>query len=534
MPSKNKVIVVGAGMGGLVSALLLALNGLEVTVVEQHEHAGGKMRQIDGVDSGPTVFTMRWILEQIFCKAGTSLAERLDLYQLDTLARHTWRPERGEQAKTLDLYASHERTVDAIGAFSGLGEARRFESFCTQARRIYQTLEGPYIRSERPSFLGLTKDLGVSGLSSLASLGPFASLWKNLGKQFQDQRLQQLFGRYATYCGASPWQAPATLMLIADVEMQGVWGVTGGMSRVAQVLAELAQEKGVNIRYRTCASELLVKNSRVCGLKVFCAEKSEFLDADTVIFNGDVSALSQGFLGDAARSAVPTQSVKNRLQKRSLSAVTYSMHAKTDGLRLAQHNVFFTSDYKQEFADVFEKGRLPRAGTVYLCAQDRNGFGVKTNADSAQERLLLLVNAPAVGDLASAHDVFNTKELEQCSQTHFNLLRECGLTIDLSSVTVTTPIQFNQLFPGTGGALYGQASHGWMNQFERMGATTRIPGLYLAGGSVHPGPGVPMAAMSGQLAAETVMANLGSTKKSGRVVIAGGISTRSAIAVNTV
>jgi 1-hydroxycarotenoid 3,4-desaturase len=528
----NKVIVVGAGMGGLVSALLLAVNGLDVTLVEQHSHAGGKMRQIDGVDSGPTVFTMRWILEQVFSKAGASIDERLDLYQLDTLARHTWKSGEGENPKTLDLYADHKRTVDAIGAFSGPDEARRFEKFCKEARRIYQTLEGPYIRSERPSFLGLTKDLRFSGLASLASLGPFASLWKNLGKQFQDPRLQQLFARYATYCGASPWQAPATLMLIADVEMQGVWGVTGGMSRVAQVLAELAQEKGVTIRYQTSATELMVQHSKVFGLMVSSAGQSEFLAADTVIYNGDVSALAQGFLGEAAKSAVPFESLEKRLRKRSLSAVTYSMHAKTSGMDLVQHNVFFTSNYKQEFSDVFSQGRLPRAGTVYLCAQDRNGVGVKTNSNSEQERLLMLINAPAVGDLASAQNAFNKKELELCSQTHFNLLQACGLTIDASSITVTTPIQFNQLFPGTGGALYGQASHGWMNQFERMGATTRISGLFLAGGSVHPGPGVPIAAMSGQLAAETVLANRGSTKRLGRVVIAGGMSTHSAIAVN--
>jgi 1-hydroxycarotenoid 3,4-desaturase len=530
--STTSVIVIGAGIGGLVCALLLSLRGLKVTVLEKELVPGGKMRQVNGVDSGPTVFTMRWVFEQIFSKAGVSLEDKLRLYKLDVLARHAWQPKSGATTQVLDLFADQKRSSDAIAKFSSPEEAKRFDAFCRQSRRIYQTLEAPYIRSERPSFVGITKDLGPRGLLALASLGPFASLWKNLGKHFQDPRLQQLFGRYATYCGASPWQAPATLMLIADVEMQGVWGVEGGMTEVAKVLASLAADRGVEFEYGKAVDEILIENGRAVGVQT--SEKQ--LKADAVIFNGDVSALAGGLLGAAAVSAVPKLSRATRIKKRSLSAVTYSVNAKTSGFDLAQHNVFFTDNYRQEFQDIFERQRIPRAGTVYVCAQDRGGKNSGTASQNANdfEKLLLLVNAPALGDLNQAQTAFSQKEISQCTLTHFNLLKACGLTIDQSSASIvtTTPMQFNHLFPATGGALYGQASHGWMNQFSRMGALSKIPGLYLVGGSVHPGPGVPMAAMSGQLAAETLMAHLDSTKKLHRVVIAGGMSMPSATVGN--
>jgi 1-hydroxycarotenoid 3,4-desaturase len=198
-----------------------------------------------------------------------------------------------------------------------------------------------------------------------------------------------------------------------------------------------------------------------------------------------------------------------------------SMHAKTSGFPLVRHNVFFNQDYRAEFEDIFDKRQLPAQGTVYVCAQDRNDMGL---ADPASERILCLVNAPADGDTHS----FNLSEIQACESSSLALMRRCGLEIDTSpqQVVRTLPQDFARLFPGSGGALYGQATHGWMSAFRRPSARSKVPGLYTAGGSVHPGPGVPMAAMSGRLAAATLMADLGLTKPSRRVVISGGMSMR--------
>ncbi len=413
------------------------------------------------------------------------------------------------------------RSADAIGDFAGADEARRFLAFCDEAKRLYTLLEGPYIRSERPTMASMTSDLGVRGLATLASLGPFATLWRSLGRHFKDDRLRQLFARYATYCGASPFAAPATLMLVAQVEMDGVWSVDGGMHAVARAVADLAEERGATLRYGVQCDEIVVRDGRACGVRL---HGGETLHADAVVFNGDVNALAQGLLGERAIGAA--KPVKPA--ERSLSAITWLAHTRAAGFDLAHHNVFFHDDYASEFADIFGRGRLPRKGTAYLCAPDRGGAGVRAGA---RERLSLLVNAPAYGDRADIDE----SEIEACERTSFALLARCGLTVerDPASMVRVTPREFHRLFPATGGALYGPATHGWMSSFRRSAARSALPGLFLAGGSVHPGPGVPMAAMSGRLAAETLLAHLGSINRSRRVVISGGMSTPSVTTAGT-
>lgn len=507
---EDRVVVVGAGMGGLVSALLLAHQGVQVTVVDQASQPGGKVRQLQvngvGIDSGPTVFTMRWVFEEIFAAVNASLTGSLKLHPLHVLARHAWRD--GGQ---LDLYADMPASVDAVGQFAGSAEAKNFERFFVKAREVYDTLQAPYIQSPSPTVFQIMKTLGPRGLTVLASLGAMSSLWDSLGRYFQDPRLRQLFARYATYCGSSPWQAPATLMLIAQVEMDGVWSVEGGMHALAKSLERLAIERGVTFRYGVTCQQINTHQGAVSGVSLKYGEQ---LKADAVVFNGDVAALRHGLLGPAVSRAVPKAA-----PTRSLSAITWSMHAKTSGFALDRHNVFFQPHYDQEFSDIFDRQSLPQAPTVYVCAQDRGLGTVPTNEG---ERLLCLVNAPAVGDSS----LISQEAIEQCQHKSFQLLQQCGLEVQAtpSNTQRTTPTEFHRLFPATGGALYGQATHGWMSAFSRSNAKSMVPGLFLTGGSVHPGPGVPMAAMSGRLAAAATLAHLGSTKRLHPVVTSGGMS----------
>jgi 1-hydroxycarotenoid 3,4-desaturase len=516
------VVVVGAGVGGLVSSLLLAARGLDVTLLEAGDAPGGKMRAlaVDGVaiDGGPTVFTMRWVFDQILAEVGARLDDLVTLRPLSVLARHAWRD--GSQ---LDLHADVQHSADAIARFASPAEAERFLGFCDEARRIYRRLEGPYIRSSRPSLVQMTADLGPAGLAALAALGPFASLWRTLGRHFGDPRLRQLFGRYATYCGASPWRAPATLMLVAHVEMDGVWSIDGGMDRLARALAALAVARGVTLRCGCAVQRIEVEHGRAAGVQLADGTR---LAADSVVFNGDADALARGLLGSDVQHANARAPLA--ASARSLSALTWAIHARTDGFALARHNVFFDDDYASEFDDVFRRRRLPRHGTVYLCAQDRGADAPPAGA----ERLLALVNAPADGDRPS----FDAVEIDACERRSLALMQQCGLRLDLerpAQVQRRTPADFERLFPGSGGALYGPATHGWTALFRRPGARTALPGLYLAGGTVHPGPGVPMAAMSGRLAAATLMAHLDSISRSHRVRIAGGTSMASATTVAT-
>jgi 1-hydroxycarotenoid 3,4-desaturase len=518
--ASRRVIVVGAGIGGLVAALELAASGVEVLLLERAAQPGGKMREITlggaAMDAGPTVFTMRWVFDELFDAVGARLTDHLQLTPVSVLARHAW-----SEHERLDLFADRARSADAIAALAGPQAGRGYLAFCERARAIYQTLEQPFLRGSRPNPLSLVQRVGLRGLPGLMRISPFATLWSELGRHFADPRLRQLFGRYATYCGASPYLAPATLMLVAHVEQEGVWLVDGGMHRVAQALAALAQARGATLRFNAPVNQVLTHAGRASGVRLASGEE---LAADAVVFNGDVAALGAGLLGDAARPAAAPVVSANR----SLSALTWNLLAPTRGFPLSRHTVFFSNDYAAEFDDI-RHARLPSSPTVYVCAQDRRDDDAPV---SAAERLLLIVNAPAHGDTRP----FTPEELSQCESQTFQQMARCGLQVErhAAPVQMTTPQGFERLFPATGGALYGQASHGWMASFSRPGSRSRLPGLYLAGGSVHPGPGVPMAALSGRQAAASVIADRASARTSSRpstppshpAATPGGTSTR--------
>ena len=499
----ERVLVVGAGAGGLAAALLLAARGVDVLVLEAAAGPGGKLREVQvagqGQDAGPTVFTMRWVFEQLFDDVGADLDTHLQLRQVDTLARHAW-----DDGSRLDLFADPQRSADAIAGFSSPQEAQRYRAFCERARRIYQTLEQPFMCRSRPTPLSLAQRVGWRNLPDLAAITPFQRMWDALGEYFHDPRLRQLFGRYATYCGSSPYLSPATLMLVAHAEQAGVWTVDGGMHRIAVAMAALLRHLGGQIRYSSPVEELLVRQGQVRGARL---AGGETLECAAVVFNGDTAALAQGLLGGAVRRAVP----ETPASARSLSALTWNLVTPAAGFPLARHTVFFSNHYADEFDQILGAGRLPQDPTVYVCAHDRDGAGNTPMAGA--ERLMCLVNAPAAADLRPLQEA----DILSCQERMLARLARCGLRLyaDPANMVRTTPEDFHRLFPATGGALYGRASHGWRASFTRPAARSAVRGLYLAGGSVHPGPGVPMAVLSGRIAAASLVQDLARTGSRG-------------------
>ncbi len=511
-----RVAVIGAGMAGLTSAIDLARAGMDVRVFERARAPGGKMREVtvDGfaMDAGPTVFTLRRVFDELYDDAGESLDRHVKLTPAKLLARHAWNPRGPGGGAPLDLFADRDRSVESIGAFAGPLEAQGFLRFTEHARRVFRTLEDSFIRAARPGPLGLVRRVGITGLGDLWGIQPFVSLWSSLHGYFKDPRLRQLFARYATYCGSSPFASPATLMLVAHVEQAGVWYVEGGMQRLAVALAALAEAKGAALRYGTEVAKIHTRRGRVCAVETSAGER---VPVDAVVCNSDTQALAAGLFGRDVRRAVrPTPPAA-----RSLSAITCNLRARTGGFDLAHHSVFFSADYRAEFDAIFRHRRAPVSPTIYVCAQDRHDT---QNRAPRAERLLCLMNAPAIGDV---HD-FDQAERDLCEEQIFQTLAQFGLDIQRrpGATVVTTPTDFHRMFPGTGGALYGPASHGWMASFKRTGSRSAIPGLYLAGGSSHPGPGVPMAATSGRLAAECIKSDYASIAPYRTVAMSGGTS----------
>jgi 1-hydroxycarotenoid 3,4-desaturase len=512
--SSSRVAIIGAGIAGLTAAIDLARAGLPVTVFERAAAPGGKMRELcvagRYLDAGPTVFTLRDVFDSLYADAGANFSEQVKLIPANVLARHAWNsPEH------LDLYADLEQSADAIGRFAGPADRAGFLRFAAQAKRIYTTLNASFMRASRPTPISLGRRIGLGNVGDLLNIQPFTTLFKGISGYFEDPRLRQLFARYATYCGSSPYQSPATLMLIAHVEQAGVWYIEGGMHRLATSLASLAQSLGAEFRYQSEVAAIQVQGGRVAALETRDGERHA---CAAIVSNADNNALATGLFGPLTASAVRATS----LTARSLSALTWNLVATTSGFELARHTVFFGGAYRSEFEDIFQHQRLPGDPTVYVCAQDRyDGAG---EHELGPERLLCLVNAPPIGD---RHE-FGSAEIERCEIKTFERLERCGLRLERSpqATQVTTPSDFERLFPATGGALYGPASHGWLSSFTRPGSRSKVPGLYLAGGSTHPGAGVPMAAISGRLAAASVLADSASTARSRRAAMPGGTSMR--------
>ncbi|WP_375398624.1 1-hydroxycarotenoid 3,4-desaturase CrtD [uncultured Sphingomonas sp.] len=515
MPDERTVII-GGGVGGLTSAALLAARGQAVTLVEAQAGPGGKLRAISveggAIDAGPTVFTLRAVLEDIFTACGGSLDDDLTMQPATTLARHAWGEAR------LDLFADPLHSEAAIGEFAGAAEARGYRRFRAEAQRLFDALDRPFLRGTKTDPITLGWRMGARGLPDYLNLRAYTSMWRALGGYFADPRLRQLFGRYATYCGSSPFACPATLMLIAHVEASGVWLIDGGMHRLALALEALGRRNGVRFRYDAPVREILIERGRAAGVVLASGER---IGATSVICNADPAALGAGQFGDAARRAASPVPPR----RRSLSAMVWTAQAKTAGFPLARHNVFFSDDYATEFA-ALAAGRLADAPSVYVCAQDRDAG----ETPIARERLQIIVNAPATGDGAPP----TSTEIDRCRQHMLDSVSRAGLSLDLGETAIlTTPTDFNAMFPSTGGALYGPASHGWAASFRRQGSRTRIPGLYCAGGSTHPGAGVPMAALSGRLAVDCLLRDRASTSASTRTAMPGGISTRPATTAAT-
>ncbi|MHA7899889.1 MAG: 1-hydroxycarotenoid 3,4-desaturase CrtD [Henriciella sp.] len=486
-PSK-KVIVIGAGAGGLAAAMDLSAADMDVTVVEKELAVGGKMRhlQVGGaaIDGGPTVFTMRWVFEGLFQRSGRSLEAEIKISSAERLARHAWRD--GSQ---LDLWTDIDRSAEAIADFSDQDNADGYRSFCKDSQAVFETLRDSFIAAQKPNPISLGLRIGLHRFDKLWQTRPFETYWSKLQRYFSDPRLRQLFGRYSTYIGSSPYLTPATLMLIAHVEQDGVWLVEGGMHAVALAMQRAAEGNGAQFRFGARVAQIETDGGAVSGITL---DSGERLPADLIVFNGDQSAIGEGLLGPQARPSA----TKIEPGQRSLSAIVTCTHAKTSGFELDYHTVFFSDDYKREFDQVFEARTPPQDPTIYICAQDRSGEDRPVD----RERLLILVNAPADGDHPS--DRLNWSE----AKTR-DLLARYGLQLEPDAPFQTTdPMGFHTLFPGTGGALYGAANHSPFATFARKPAKSKIKGLYFAGGSIHPGAGVPMATMSGQLAAQAILA----------------------------
>ncbi|MFP7672403.1 1-hydroxycarotenoid 3,4-desaturase CrtD [Marivita sp. S0852] len=505
--SSERVIVVGAGIGGLTAALPLVHHGFDVTVLERHPAPGGKMRQVNGVDAGPTVLTLLEVFERLFDDVGETLSDHVTLIPQEILARHWW-----ADSGPLDLFPCAEKSADAVEEFAGPTSRTEFLTFTHRAARLFDGFHEPMMLSAEPRLGRLTKHV-LTHPRLILDMTPGLTLKQLLKSSFSDPRLQQLFGRYATYVGGSPDRSPALLSLIWEAEARGVWCVKGGMHALACSIADLIQSKGGDIRTNAHVQSIDTTSGGVSGVTLATGET---LSADHVVFNGDPRALALGLLGTDVQTTARVTTKKAR----SHSANVWSFSSMPSDLPLVHHNVFFCDPSENEFADI-KHGKIPRDPTLYVCAEDRG----QDTPHPETERFEIIMNAPPLTQRTPQPEDFDT-----CHSRTFPQLRRFGLTFspEPGANSLSQAKTFDALFPGSAGSLYGQSPHGMTAALGRPTARTKIRGLYLSGGGTHPGAGVPMAALSGRHAAEAIVTDLTSTSRFRKTDMRGGMSTESA------
>lgn len=472
-------------MGGLAAALDLACRGCEVTVIERQPEIGGKVRRMRAgsgmIDAGPRVLHLRDVFEALFDEAGASLSESVALSPVPLLARHLWR-----DGGMLDLAASPDAARDAIGVFAGAAAARGFSAMLERAARIFAVLERPVLRGPRPTARSL---VAQTGLAALLGISPFATLSDALREHHDDPRLRQVFARCAMNLGMSPQRAPATLLLIAHVEMQGTWRIEGGMSRLAEAIRHLAEAKGARFRLGEEVGAIQVSQGRARGVRTAAGE---LIEADAVVANVEPAAIAAGLFGAPASAALA-----GWRPRRSLSSLAWAFEAEAGASPLAS-TVSVMPPGEAEVAELFLRQRMPAESTVHIAAPAREDGA----SPEGPEPLLCTVHAPARGDVVDWSPASTAALIE----ARFRQLESCGISLRRGPLDVTTPADLARRFPASGGALWGTPLQGWASLFERPGATTRLPGLFLAGAGAHPGAGLAMAARSGRHAAAAVLA----------------------------
>ncbi len=500
--ARRTVVVVGAGIAGLSAAIRLAAVGLRVTVLEQNEAVGGKMREVraaapGGVgsfrwDTGPSVITMRHVLADLFAAAGRRLEDYLTLRPVDPLTRYFY-----EDGTVLDATRDWPRLAEQIAAIDAR-DVEGYAAYLAYAAQLHRITGPLFIYGERPGLHSLREAAPADALR----MAPWLRMDASIRRYVRSPHLRQLFGRFATYIGSSPYLAPATLGVISHVELtQGVWYPQGGIYAIARALAQLAGELSVEVRTGSRVAQVEVRDGRAVGVTL---DSGDFLPADAVLANVDVATLYAKLL---PRDAASPRKV-DRLTSARLSCSGFILlwGIRGEHPQLAHHNIFFCRAYPQEFADIFDRGVPPAEPTLYLAITSKTE---RDDAPAGHENWYVLINAPPTG---SAFDW--TTQAAAYREVVLRRFAQFGLDVRGRIVTeqLITPTDLAARTGGWRGALYGELFDSPWVAFRRP--TSRagdIPALYLAGGTTHPGGGVPMVMLSGKLAAEAVTADLRST-----------------------
>ncbi len=484
----KKIVIIGAGLGGLSAAIRLAKSGFDVTVLEKNETVGGKVNFVEAggykFDTGASLLTMRHVFEDLFTFAEKRLEDYLDLTSLDPICRYFW-----TEGTTFDASPDLQKTENEIKKFAPQ-DVENFRNYLSDSENKYKIAEKTFLAR---SLNDLPKLLRPKYLKDLLAISSLKTLDAHNKNYFQSPKLQQLFNRFATYNGSSPYLTPATFALVPFVEFGlGAWYVRGGIYEIPKALEKLARELNVKIRTNCAVEKIVIENKKAVGVRL---ENGETLSGDFVVANSDAV--------ETYRNLIDESFFNKKLDTRepSCSGFVLLLGTKKKFPSLAHHNIFFSDDYKAEFDELFVDLRPAQNPTIYVCATSKTD---ETQAPETGENLFVLINAPYTSDKtdwqieAKPYRDLIIKKLEK-----FGLE---GLDESIEFEQIITPHDFENRYRTNRGSIYGVSSNGIFSAFLRVPNRARqIKNLYFVGGATHPGGGMPLVLLSGKMASDLIL-----------------------------
>jgi len=484
----STAIIIGSGIAGLASAIRLKAKGYDVTVIEKNNYPGGKLSQIKNesfrFDAGPSLFTMPWLVDELFHIAGKNPKDYFDYYRKTELCNYFW-----EDGTRFTALADKQDFIQTATKVFGEKE-KNIQDYIDRAELKYKMTAGLFLEKSLHKVATYLSKETLEAIASIPKLHMSASLNALNKKSFKSEKLVQLFNRYATYNGSSPYKTPGIMSMIPHLEMNlGTFFPRGGMISITDSLYSLSLDIGINYEFSTSVSSILYRNKRAYGVET---DKGVF-EADLVISNMDIFGTYHKLLPELKK---PKRTLK---QERSSSALIYYWGMSQTFPELDLHNILFTNDYKEEFDCLFNLKTLSNDPTVYINISCKDH---PADAPEGKENWFVMINAPA--NYGQDWEILikrtRKKIIEKIERTLGKEIRskiECESILDPRSIELKTS--------SYRGALYGASSNSRLAAFLRHPNFSRqIENLYFCGGSVHPGGGIPLSLLSAKIVDELI------------------------------
>ena len=491
--AKKRVVVVGAGLGGMSAAIMLARTGFQVTLLEKNPHLGGKLNQLQtrgfSFDLGPSIFTLPQIFRPIFEGDGKRLEDYVTLQRVDPQWRNFF-----EDGTVLDLWEDREKMQAELARF-GSQVTREYNDFLAYSRRQYEIVERGYLNRGLDTFGQFLRFYGLKDGRDLDYLGSMAG---SIRKRLSNPYLRDIFEYFIKYVGSSALDSPAFMNLMPNIQMEfGLWYVAGGLYQLAHAFHRRLDECGVSMRLGHEVTRIDHDGGSVTGVHGRnSGGGTGYFETDYVVSNMEVIPAMQKLL-DAPRAAMD----KLRGFKPSCSGIVLHLGLDRVYPQLAHHNFFYSKDLHAHFRRVFREGRLPDDPTLYVVAPTRTD---PSQAPPGCDNIKILPHIPALDDrrLTTREDYMALKE------TCLDKLERMGLTDLRRHIVVEdfwTPFDIEARYGSNRGSIYGVVCDRRRNfAFKAPKQSSLFGNLFFVGGSVNPGAGMPMVTLSGQHVARMI------------------------------